>query len=134
MRPTRILALFALTMTVLLGMALSGMVACPLSHDGYETDRPCWDGMDCVSNELCGKVDGGELLAGKCGVPTDGPCGFVDAGGPIFHCFSDDEGRPQSCFYDPHDRCVSCGLDGSLPDGGCPEADCLEWRDRWGCR
>ena len=134
MRPKHTLALLVLAVAGTATLALTGMVACPLSHDDYETNRPCWDGLDCVSNEMCGKPDGGELYPGKCGVPSDGPC-LNDAGaGPGFFCFRTENGTAQSCYYDPHDRCTQCGLDGGIPDGGCPEANCLEWRDRWGCR
>lgn len=128
---------YAMVSTLALGVlvvAASTMVACPLSHDGYETDRPCWSELDCVQDELCGKPDGGALGQGRCGVPSDGPCGPLDSGVEGYYCFPNASGQPQSCTYDPNFQCVQCGLDGGLPDGGCPEASCLQWRDRWGCQ
>lgn len=113
-------------------LAFSGLAACPLSHDAVETDRACWDKSDCVQNERCSKPDGGELGLGTCAVPTDGPCG-ADAGFG-FYCFENEQSQPESCFYEPRDRCKVCGLDGGLPDSGCPEPSCLQWQDRWGCR
>jgi len=115
-----------------IALALSGLAACPLSHDALETNRPCWDKNDCVENEQCAKPDGGELGQGYCAVPTDGPCG-ADAG-LGFYCFANDQNEPEHCFYDPRDRCTVCGLDGGVPDSGCPESSCVEWKDRWGCR
>jgi hypothetical protein len=107
------------------------LVACPLAHDDYETDRPCWSQSDCVADELCGKVDGGELLSGSCAVPSDGPCGQLDAGFPGFYCFPDENGTPRSCYYDPQDTCTECEIDGGSLD--CPPQSCVTWRGRYGC-
>jgi len=134
MRRKTTLAILSFCVVGAVVVMASGMVACPLSHDSYETDRPCWDELDCVQDELCAKPDAGELYQGTCGVPTDGPCGQLDGGVGGYYCFADDNGQPQSCYYDPQFRCVQCGLDGGLPDGGCPAASCLEWKDRWGCQ
>jgi hypothetical protein len=136
MRRKSLVAVLSACAGVVLMVALSQMVACPLSHDPYETDRPCWDEADCVGQELCHKPDGGTLAQGTCDVPTDGPCLILDGGVEGYHCFADDEGHPQVCYHDLQHRCVDCALelDGGLPDGGCPDASCLQWEDRWGCR
>lgn len=134
MRRKTTLAMVSATLVGALALAVSGMVACPLSHDAYETNRPCWNELDCVQNELCAKPDAGELFQGQCGVPTDGPCGHLDGGAAGFYCFANEQGQPQSCFYEPNDQCVSCALDGGIPEEGCPDASCLQWRDRWGCQ
>jgi hypothetical protein len=114
-----------------------GLYACPFAHDSYETDRSCWDQLDCVSSELCFKVDGGQTKAGRCAPPSDGPCVF-DGGAtePGFHCFPDLDGTERYCYYEPRYSCRVCQRDaGPLPDSGqCPTDWCLEWNDRWGCR
>ena len=116
----------------LLALAFTGGLACPLAHDGYETDRPCWDDTDCVAKERCERGDAGTATPGRCGVPSDGPCGPLDGGGG-YYCFPNEAGVPEICFHDLQDRCIHCGLDGSVPDAGCPTDDCLEWKDRWRC-
>ncbi|MFH2010173.1 MAG: hypothetical protein ABI333_26480 [bacterium] len=133
------LALGALTLAAL------GLAACPLSHDGYETDRPCWSELDCVQSELCSKPDAcavgvcpsPENTSGTCAVPSDEVCGAdggTDGGtGSGYYCFPDEQGNPTLCAYELHDRCVLCALDGGLTRD-CPEAHCLTWRDRWGCQ
>ena len=136
MREKTLFAVLSAVTGAALVAVVSQMVACPLSHDDYETDRPCWSEADCVTEQMCAKPDGGELLAGSCGVPTDGPCRLLDGGVEGYYCFADEDGNPQRCYHDLQYRCVDCALelDGGLPDGGCPDASCLEWRDRWGCR
>lgn len=114
-------------------VALAGSVACPLAHDGYETDRPCWDLSDCVAKERCERADAGVLFSGTCNVPTDGPCAVLDAGAEGFYCYPNALGEPEHCHYEPQYQCLRCDLDGSLPDSGCPADDCLLWRDRWRC-
>jgi len=116
------------------------LVACPLSHDGYETDRPCWTETDCVSDELCGKHDAcvvgscptPENATGFCAQSSDGPCGLLDAGIEGYFCFPDPSGVARHCYYDPEDTCTECALDGGLPRD-CPAASCVTWRGRYGC-
>lgn len=129
-----------LAFTAALVSALT-LVACPLSHDGYETDRPCWTQGDCVTDELCGKIDAcvvgscptPENTTGTCATSTDGPCGLLDAGIPGYFCFADENGNDRSCYYEPEDTCVECALDGGLPRD-CPPPSCVTWRGRYGCR
>lgn len=114
-------------------VALAGSVACPLAHDGYETDRPCWDQSDCVAKERCERGDAGLVVPGTCNVPSDGPCAIPDGGTAGFYCFPNAQGEPERCHYEPQYQCLRCELDGSLPDSGCPADDCLLWRDQWRC-
>jgi hypothetical protein len=123
--------------------ALAGaltLVACPLSHDGYETDRPCWTQVDCVSDELCGKYDACTVglcpspdnSTGFCAKSSDGPCGLLDAGIPGYYCFPDENGTARTCYYNPEDTCIECALDGGRPSD-CPDLSCVAWRGRYGC-
>ncbi len=108
------------------------LVACPLAHDNYETDRPCWSQSDCVSDELCGRPDAGEMLSGACGIPSDGPCVVLDGGVPGYFCFPGENGEQRSCYYNPQDTCTACEIDGgALAD--CPPENCVTWRGRHGC-
>ncbi len=117
------------------------LVACPLAHDDYETDRPCWSQSDCVSDELCGKFDAcvvgscptPENTTGFCAQESDGPCGLLDAGIPGYFCVPADDGVDRQCYYEPEDTCVECALDGGLPRD-CPDPSCVTWRGRYGCR
>jgi hypothetical protein len=118
------------------------LVACPLSHDKYETDRPCWGQSDCVKDELCGKVDAcavgscptQENTTGFCAQSSDGPCGLLDAGIPGFLCFPDENGNDRHCYFDEQmGNCTACSYDASLPRN-CEPASCLEWQGRYGCR
>ena len=127
-------------LTIIAAMAAGlTLVACPLSHDGYETDRPCWGQGDCVANELCGKFDAcvvgscptPENTTGFCSEPSDGPCGNLDAGAG-YYCFPDENGGDRSCYYTAQDTCIECAIDGGLPRN-CPAADCVTWRGRYGC-
>jgi len=128
----------ALLVAVTAGLTL---VACPLSHDKYETDRPCWNQSDCVTNELCGKFDAcvvgscptPENTTGFCAIPSDGPCGLLDAGIPGYLCFPDENGAARQCYFDSlGGNCIECGIDAGLPRY-CPAASCLAWQGRYGC-
>jgi hypothetical protein len=134
MRPRRFPSWLILGSPALVALVLAGGLACPLAHDGYETDRPCWDRSDCVAKERCERGDAGTLSPGTCNVPSDGPCGPLDAGTAGFYCFPNAQGDPELCFYEPQYLCLHCDLDGSLPDGGCPVEACLTWRDHWRCQ
>jgi hypothetical protein len=138
--PLRIVVLLCLGAPA---VAALGLVACPLSNDSYETDRPCWSELDCVQNEFCGKPDAcavgvcpaPENTTGTCAVPSDDICGADGGPGTGLHCFPDDQGNPTQCYYEPHDRCVECTIDGgSARDCPDPETNCVTWRDRWGCQ
>ncbi|MDY0001982.1 MAG: hypothetical protein RBU30_11850, partial [Polyangia bacterium] len=103
MRSRRIGLWLTLGTPALLALALAGQAACPFAHDGYETDRPCWDQSDCVTKERCERGDAGILSAGQCSEPSDGPCGFLDGGTSAgFYCFPDEEGNPEKCRYEPN--------------------------------
>ena len=138
-----------------LGVAAVGvlsMVACPLSHDEYETDRPCWFDTDCVADEMCSRADACTLqpsslccdnppcqntvpenVAGQCAKETAGPCGLLDAGIEGYYCFPTSAGEDQDCYYDPQSECTECEIDGGVPRD-CPAASCLAWKGRYGCR
>lgn len=111
------------------------LVACPLSHDGYETDRPCWFQSDCVSDELCGKADGAppQSITGICAKFSDGPCGLLDAGIPGYFCFPDENGVDRHCYFDLEGGdCTECATDVTYPRY-CPDGYCVGWRGRYGC-
>ncbi len=121
----------ALALVVGLAITLT-LTACPLAHDDYETDRPCWLQSDCVSDERCAKADAGDLLSGICTVPSDGPCVVLDGGIPGYFCFPDENGALLSCYYNSQDICTECELDGgSVSD--CPPQSCVAWSGRYGC-
>ncbi len=138
--PMSIWLLGALALAGVLGTGLA-LSACPLSHDAYETDRPCWNDSDCVGDELCGKLDAcvvgscptPENTTGECAVPSDGPCGPLDAGVDGYWCFPSEDGVARSCYYNPQQTCIECALDGGLPRD-CPPSSCLTWRGRYGCQ
>ena len=126
----------ALAGSAALALVVAGLGACPLSHDAYETNRPCWNGnTDCVTSELCAKADGAALDPGRCDTPSDGPCGFLDGGADAgYHCFPDENGMARTCLYDPQFRCLSYVDAGTCPEAGCPDDWCTRWKDLWGCQ